>query len=221
MKSNHVLSTVLSMLLAAGAAFAADTAADNTKASRLMFPRIEFHQATLDDVVAFFCQQSRKLDPDKSGVTIILVPSDKTKSAKVDLSLVNASLAKAVKYVALRAGLEIKRDGEDIILHAAGTACVLDTAADNTKASKLIFPSIELRQASLVDVIAFFCQRSRQLDPAKTGVTIILAPSDKTKSAKIDLSLVNVSLSKALKYLAITAGLEMTRDGEDIILKSK
>jgi hypothetical protein len=48
-----------------------------------------------------------------------------------------------------------------------------------------------------------------------------LVASEKTKEVKIDLDLVNVSLIDAVKSLAIAAGLEMTRDGEAIVLKSK
>ena len=116
MKSNRILSSLLSIMLAAGSTIAADTAADTTKASKIILPKFEFRQATVDEGLSYFRKKSRELDPDKSGVTIVLVASEKTKETKVDLDLVNVSLSDAVKYFAVAAGLEMTRDGEAIIL---------------------------------------------------------------------------------------------------------
>ena len=116
MKSYRILIIFLSILLATDAAFAADAAADDTKASKIIIPKVAFRQATVDEGLEFFRQKSRQLDPDKSGVPIILVASEKTKGIKVDLELFNVSLADAVKYLAVAAGLEMTRDGEAIIL---------------------------------------------------------------------------------------------------------
>lgn len=116
MKSCRVPTVLLSILLATCALFAADTAADNTKASRIILPKVEFRQATVEDGLAFFRQKSRALDPAGSGVPIILIASDKLKGTKVDLDLVNVSIADAVKYFAIAAGLELTRDGEAMIL---------------------------------------------------------------------------------------------------------
>jgi hypothetical protein len=116
MKSNRILSTLFSILLATSAAVAGNPAADNTKASKIIIPKVEFRQATVDEGLAYLRVMSRKLDPDKSGVTIILVASEKTKGVKFDLDLVNVSLVDAVKSLAIAAGLEMTRDGEAIVL---------------------------------------------------------------------------------------------------------
>jgi hypothetical protein len=116
MKSNRILCLLLPIMLAAGSAFCADAVADTTKASKIILPKIEFRQATVDEALAYLRKKSREIDPDKSGVTIILVASEKAKEAKVDLDLLNVSLIDAAKYLAIAAGLEMTRDGEAIIL---------------------------------------------------------------------------------------------------------
>ena len=116
MKSKRSLSTLLSILFAAGAVFAGSPTTDNTKASKIIIPKIEFRQATVVEGLDFLRQRSLQLDPDKSGVVIILVASDKAKGTKFDLSLTNVSVADAVKYVAIAADLEMTRDGEAFIL---------------------------------------------------------------------------------------------------------
>ena len=114
MKLSRILLLLLSILIVADSALAAD--ADTTKASKIIIPKLVFRQANVDEALAFFLKKSREFDPEKSGVPIILVNPEKTKAVKVDLDLVNVSLADAVKYFAIAAGLEMTRDGEAIVL---------------------------------------------------------------------------------------------------------
>lgn len=116
MNSNRISSLLLTIILATCSGFSADSTTDNTKASKLILPKVQFAQATVGEGLDFFRIKSRELDPAKTGVTIILVASEKANQTKVDLDLLNVSLADAVKYFAIAAGLEMTRDGEAIIL---------------------------------------------------------------------------------------------------------
>ena len=116
MKSTLILSSLLAIILSAGSVIAAETPAETTKASKIIVPRLNFRQATVDEGLSFLLKKSRELDPDKSGVPIILVASEKGKETKFDLDLVNVSIADAIKYLAIAAGLEMTRDGEAFVL---------------------------------------------------------------------------------------------------------
>ena len=119
-------------------AFAAETPPITSKASKIIIPKVAFRDATVNEGVDFVRTISRQLDPDNSGVTIILVASEETKSKRVDLDLINVSVSDAVKYLAIAAGLEMTRDGEAIVLRKKsdmGTALAAETTPDTTKAS--------------------------------------------------------------------------------------
>ncbi|MFZ4765034.1 MAG: hypothetical protein ACOYMN_08770 [Roseimicrobium sp.] len=107
---------MFAVLVAMASGYAAEPAADHSKASKIILPKVQFAQATVNEALAFFRAKSRELDADKAGVTIILVASEKAKQAKVDLDLLNVSMADAVKYFAIAAGLEMSQDGEAIVL---------------------------------------------------------------------------------------------------------
>jgi beta-lactamase regulating signal transducer with metallopeptidase domain len=84
-------------------------------------------------------------------------------------------------------------------------------------ASKIIIPSIEFRDATLTECIDFILIKSRDLDPDKKGVNIIVKPGGDT-SARITLSLKDVPLSEALRYCAELANHKLTTDGQSFIL---
>jgi len=221
MKSHVTAFTILATLWAASATLSTSSAADATKAATIILPKVEFRQATVDEGIGFFVVKSRELDPEKIGVPIILSPAEKAKSTKVDLSLTNIPLADAVKYFAIAADLQMTADGEALILHPAGAALSTGSTAGATKASKIMLPKLEFRQATVDEGLEFLRKKSRDLDPDKSGVPIVLVASETAKNVRVDLNLMNVSIADAAKYLAIAAGLEMTRDGEAIVLRSR
>jgi general secretion pathway protein D len=82
--------------------------------------------------------------------------------------------------------------------------------------SPIILPQVEFREATLDEAITFIRIKSRDIDPAKKGVNILLKPGG--AGAKITLSLQKVPVNEALRYIAELAGHTLSVDGTTYIL---
>lgn len=80
------------------------------------------------------------------------------------------------------------------------------------KLERIILPNVEFHQTTLRDAVDFLREESRRVDgdpdPGRRGVNLILANSPGT-STRITLTLHNIPLSEALKYVAAQAGLKV------------
>lgn len=85
------------------------------------------------------------------------------------------------------------------------------------KLDAIIIPAIEFNQTHINDVVMFLTAVSKQHDPAKVGVSIILM--DRESQAEISLNLSNVSLHRVLKLVAEKAGLLLDLEGQSVILR--
>ena len=88
-----------------------------------------------------------------------------------------------------------------------------------TKLQGLIIPQMEFHNATLSDAVAFLQIRSRQLDPDKKGINIIIAPEAAKTEAKITLSLKDIPLSEALRYVAELSGLAIGYEKDAVRLQ--
>jgi general secretion pathway protein D len=78
----------------------------------------------------------------------------------------------------------------------------------NQKLRSIIIPSLEFKDASIEDAVAFLNAKSKELDPEKQGINFILRP-DVSESAKtFTLNLTNVPLEHALRYITHLAGVK-------------
>lgn len=90
-----------------------------------------------------------------------------------------------------------------------------------TKAEKIIIPRMELRDAKLEEALDFLRVKSKELDPDKQGVNIILANPTPARDARITLSLINVPLTEALRYVTELAGLKLGAAENAFVLDAK
>lgn len=62
--------------------------------------KVAFDEATLDEALAFFKTEARKLDPEKKGVNFVVTPAARAAAGdgKVSLTLDDVPLAVALKY---------------------------------------------------------------------------------------------------------------------------
>ena len=104
------------------------------------------------------------------------------------------------------------------------TACPTDGAQEQAspaltkKLHSIIIPRIEFRYAKLAEVIDFLVFAAQERDPDKKGVNIVLM--DKANTSEITLSLKNVSLHKALGFIAKMADLRIDLEGEVVVLRN-
>jgi len=69
--------------------------------------------------------------------------------------------------------------------------------------------------------VEFLVAKSRELDPEKVGLTIILRPPPGAKPPAITLNLRNVPLLKALGYIAQLANMELAASDHALRLEPK
>ena len=90
------------------------------RAARIVIPKVNFHDATLIDVVEYLRHQSIEIDPEHKGVNLVVKPSKSSAEARITLTLSNIPVSEALRYVAALAGLEITAQPDGLLLHPAG-----------------------------------------------------------------------------------------------------
>ncbi|MBI5684615.1 MAG: hypothetical protein HZC54_06015 [Verrucomicrobia bacterium] len=197
------------------------------KAAKIMVPHVEFQEASLADVAGFLTFKSRELDPDKKGINIIVHAPKEAQAAKITLNLRNVPLLDAVRYASNVAGLKMTTTENALMLGpaqelAAGTPRpIAPTGAAAEKAKRIVMPSMEFVEAPLSAVAEFLAAKSRELDPEKVGVNIILQTPSGAKPPAITLALRNIPLLEALSYIAQIANMDLTADGHALRLEPK
>ncbi len=191
------------------------------KAAMIILPHVEFESATLEEAMEFFRSQSRQLDSAKQGINIVLKIPAKRESAAITLSLKNVPLIEAVRYVASLSDLELTVEGEVLVLHPKGTftAEVVPETTVTKKTAAIIIPHLEFQEATVEEALDFLSIQSKQLDPAKEGLNLVLKGDAATDQVKLSLSLTNVPVLEALRYVASLSNLSVTAEGDAFILK--
>ncbi len=185
------------------------------KAEKIILPKIEFVDATVTEAVTFLTAKSRALDPEKTGVNIVLkLPEGDT--TKLSLSLEDIPLSEALKYLTGLANLKIGTTPDAILLQPVeGQAALAEPAAGTPEAALLkrarsiVLPSVEFKDATVTECVDFLRAKSRDLDPQKKSVNILVMPSKTSGDVKITLNLTNVSVVDVLNYVAELSGLKL------------
>ncbi len=88
------------------------------------------------------------------------------------------------------------------------TALAADPPPKQAKADQIMLPKLVFNKATVPEAVKFLTRKSRDLDPAKTGVSIVFTgPTDDATRVSIDLS--NISIAGAAKKIAEAANLEI------------
>ncbi len=88
------------------------------KLNTITIPGLKYREAMPSDLLAFLSDESRRLDPEKVGVNIIL--EGVIDETKVTISANNLSLFDAVKYICQLAGLTYRIDPNAVIITKGG-----------------------------------------------------------------------------------------------------
>jgi beta-lactamase regulating signal transducer with metallopeptidase domain len=92
------------------------------------------------------------------------------------------------------------------------------------KLNRIIIPKIEYKDATIPGAIDFLRQQSIQLDtaepdPSRRGVKITLAPGTPTRQTRLTLTLTNIPLLEALKFLCQLANLKMAIGADGVLIR--
>ena len=208
---------------------APDPTSPAERARQIKVPVVSFEQTSLADVVRFLAKRSRELDPQGTGVNLVLVPPPAdAKPALVNLELRSISLLAATDYAARSVGWRLTPEASALVLQPGAEASVPATApaagqasptADRARA--IVIPHLEFDGAPVPQVLAFLAKRSIELDPEGIGVNFVLLLAPGTKPPAVTLNLDNIPLFEAARYMALCSGLEMVPEPEALVIQPK
>ena len=201
--------------------------------TRWIFPKIDFRDATVREIVDFLVEKSKRLDEKGKGANIVLRNADEIGDVRITLTLNNVPLAALLRYVTEVAGCELVREEFAFVIGPkqapnadrqkavpnAPAVPLKPAGAALKKAGAIIFPKIDFRDATLSESVEYLRLKSKDLDPDKKGVNLIVKAAAAGEEARITLTLANVPLSEALRYVAALAGYEIVADENAIALR--
>jgi len=85
------------------------------KLRTLVFPKVEFDGATLDEVVELLRVRSRDLDPQGKGVSFVISVPPEARNKAVSLNLLNVPMDEVLRYVGDMCGVTYKVDEHAVI----------------------------------------------------------------------------------------------------------
>ena len=85
-------------------------------------------------------------------------------------------------------------------------------------AQQLIIPQVQFQDATLDEALEYIRVKARDLDPATKGINIVLKPSAELAKARITLSLKDVPVLEALRYITELAGCKLDMLGESFYI---
>ena len=194
----------------------AETPTVQQKLEKIIFPTVQFQDATIQQALEYLRVKSRDLDTssvEPKGVNILLRGAE-TSTSKISLDLKDVPLGVAIRYVAELAGLEMRVEPFAVLVAPKETPA--SRPATTETASPIVLPQVEFHDATLDEAIAFIRAKSRDVDPDKKGVNILVKPGG--KDAKLSLSLKHVPVNEALRYIAELANHQLTLEGNTFIL---
>jgi tetratricopeptide (TPR) repeat protein len=91
------------------------------KMNKIIFPTVQFQDATLEEAIEYLRVKSRDLDTftdasDPKGVSLILRTGDKPSNARISLDLKEVPMSEALRYVAELAGMKYKVEPHALVI---------------------------------------------------------------------------------------------------------
>jgi len=91
-----------------------------TKVHRIIIPRVEFEEASIDSVLAWLRIKARELDPAAEGVNFFLKqapePTAPSRTARVTMEMRNVPLESLVRYVCQASGMKCRFDDNAVVI---------------------------------------------------------------------------------------------------------
>jgi beta-lactamase regulating signal transducer with metallopeptidase domain len=84
-------------------------------ANKIILPQVLFHEATLDEAITFIRIKSLQLDPEKTGVNILVKPGGDPK-ARITMQLKDVPAYEALRYVAEVARSKLTVEGDVFVI---------------------------------------------------------------------------------------------------------
>ena len=108
----------------------------------------------------------------------------------------------------------------DVVRLERGGAYSKGAAATLAKAQAIRIAKLEFHEASVTEAVDFLRRKSVELDPEKKGVNIVLKAPPNLAQIKVTLSLTDVPLWDAIRYLANLAALVVEPEDSALLLRA-
>ena len=184
--------------------------------------KIEFDEADMDEIIEFFRTTGTKGKPRN-----VLVDPKLDKDMAVTLSLHGVTKGVAFAYVAELAGFDYRDDKHALRIYPSrpgapvGKSFLKKGSHLNWKrATEIKMPMVEFEGDELGKVVRDIAEASRQLDPKKKGINLVLSRGVDA-SAPVTLKLQDIPVSVVIKYVAEMAGVKMRVDGQAVVFLPK
>ena len=216
----HLRSNQWKVALLAAAALAVP--ADEGCAEKGKLKLVDFDAAPLEEVIEYF-----RSGPGAAGQSRnILVDGKVDLETTVTLKLHDVSTGVAFAYVAELAGISYRDDRHALRIYPLkgkpSVATFLKRGAPMTtrRASEIMIPVIDLEEVELSTVVSDLATASRQNDPKKQGLNLILGRGVEP-TTPVSLRLQNVPMASVLQYVAEAAKLNLRVDGPAIVFVNR
>jgi hypothetical protein len=100
---------------------------------------------------------------------------------------------------------------------SAEKAAIKPNTRPKPAASEIILPKVQFHEATLAEAVEFLRIKSRELDPEKKGLNILVKPGG-DPVVKITLQLKDVPAYEALRYVAEVASCKLMVEGDVIVI---
>jgi predicted DNA-binding ribbon-helix-helix protein len=92
------------------------------------------------------------------------------------------------------------------------------SASMRRKIESLVIPEVSVREASVSEVVDFLKEQAQTLSVDKDPINVVWEAPEETKTAKVTLSLREVPLADALRYVTESVGLRYRVDAHAIVI---
>jgi hypothetical protein len=214
-----VFAVVVIALLLLLPARGADPEDAGTKAWRIIVPLVEMRDATAEESIRILTGRG-ELNPTQVPVNFVLppnLPADK----RFSLRLANVPLYEVARYIGQLSGLRLVAQKHALVFvpeNGQPARVKPRFSLPAAKAAELILPRVAMRDAGLPEGLAYLAKLSRDVDPKKVGLNVVLDVPPEVREKKITLSLSNVPFGEALRYAAGLANLEVVEESYALVV---
>ena len=206
--------------------------------AKIIIDQADLHETTLSQSAWFLRKIARRQGAASFDIVIPKMPAPER---HISLSLCDIPIKQAVEYLAASFGLKSRSDSRGFVLEIAddsfrGTASIQTekVLGINKKLASITIPSIDFKNTTLREAIAFLNQQAKEQDtsepdPSRRGVSINLKEKSSLGSetqgthlasafgeTKINLLYENISLHLALNYVAEAAGMKIKVGSQEV-----
>jgi hypothetical protein len=193
------------------------------KAAAIIIPRIDLVDARIGETLQFLSLKSRQLDSgDATGVNLVLRSADGVHERRVMVALQNKSLLEIVQTLANLTNCVMRPERAALVLQPKDYKAEVrkwTDEDDEARATEQRLALIRVNHVSVEDFPKTFAVLSGAAAEAITPMPLhSRVPPELAKELEVWMSLSNVSLADALRYLCESADLRMriSRHGVDL-----